>query len=168
MDKHIAGMKKPHHNIYGLNSFAFKVIVALCIALWLLLFLDVHIRHLSLFAQITVWVVTLLVVPFITFMCLNRKKDIIVPYCRKDDFEFLGLYNLKDSNLDNRHDILARDEEISYMHQVLEDIIFPQKTVKQALCITGPSGSGKSIILNFFKQAYKDEYKIFDFSGNDD
>lgn len=166
MNKHIAGMKKPHHNIYGLNSFAYKAVIALCIALWLLLFLDVHIRHLSQFAQISIWVVTLLVVPLIIFMCMNRKKDTIVPYCRKEDFEFLGLYNLKDSNLDNSHDILARDEEVGYMHQVLEDIIFPQKTVKQALCITGPSGSGKSIILNFFKQAYKDEYQIFDFSGN--
>ncbi len=166
MDKHTAGMKKPHHNIYGLNPFAYVVIVALCIALWLLLFLDVHIRHLPLFTRISIWAVTLLAVPFIIFMCVNRKKGNTVPYCRKEDFEFLGLYNLKEGNLDNRHDILTRDEEVGYMHQVLEEIIFPQKTVKQALCITGPSGSGKSIILNFFKQAYKDEYSIFDFSGN--
>lgn len=166
MDKHIAGMKKPHHNIYGLSSLIYKIIVALCIALWLLLFLDVHIRHLSQIAQMSVWIVTILVVLFIAFMSNNRKKDNIVPYCRKENFEFLGLYNLKESNLDNRHDILARDEEVKYMQQVLEEIIFPQKSVKQALCITGPSGSGKSIILNFFKQNYKDEYKIFDFSGN--
>lgn len=166
MDMHISGIKKPGHNIYGLNSFVYKAIVVLCIALWILLFFDVHIRHLSTFAQISIWCATLLSALLIIFMSRGKEHNTIVPYCRKENFEFLGLYNLKDSNLNNQHDILKRDEEVKYMHQVLEEIIFPQVEVKQALCVTGPSGYGKSIILNFFKQAYKDEYQIFDFSGN--
>ena len=166
MDKYIDRMKQPHHNIYDLNSFLYKITIILCISLWILLFFDVLIRYLSIFTQISIWVVIPVFVALITFIIQRKEKDNIVPYCRKDDFEFLGLYNLKDSNLDNRHDILKRYEEVRYMHQVLEEIIFPQKSVKQALCITGPSGYGKSIILNFFKQTYKDEYRIFDFSGN--
>ena len=166
MDKYIAAMKRPHHNIYGLSSFAYKVIVALCLTLWIAAFLDVHIRHLSLLTQSFVWVATPVVVSIIIFMGGNEKKHNVIPYSRKEKFEFLGLYDLKDDNPDNHNDILKRDEEIKYMHQILEEIIFPQRSVKQALCITGPSGCGKSIILNFFKQAYRDEYNIFDFSGN--
>ena len=159
-------MKRPHHNIYDLNCFVYKFIVSFCISLWILLFFDVQIHHFSLPTQISIWTVTMIFILSAAFISEKRKKVSIIPYCRKDDFEFLGLYNLKDSNLDNRHDILKRYEEVRYMHQVLEEIIFPQKSVKQALCITGPSGYGKSIILNFFKQTYKDEYRIFDFSGN--
>ena len=166
MDKHIAEMKKPHHNIYDLSPFVYKVMVALCISLWILLFFDVQIRHLSIFSQISIWIATLVIVTSFIFIIQRGERDNIIPYRREENFEFLGLYNLKAGDLDNRHDILARDEEVKYMQQILEEVIFPQRLVKQALCITGPSGSGKSIILNFFKQTYKDEYKIFDFSGN--
>lgn len=159
-------MKQPRHNIYDLSSFVYKVAVAICISLWILLFFDVHIRHLSKFTQIAIWVGTPLVVTCVVFILQRKEKNAIIPYCRKEDFEFLGLYDLKVGDLDNRHDILARDEEVECMHRILEEIIFPQKSIKQALCLTGPSGSGKSIILNFFKQTYKDEYNIFDFSGN--
>ena len=137
------------------------------VVLWVLLFFDVTIRHFSIFTQVFIWALGLLFVPVITFINIKKKlNNNLIPYSRKDNFEFLGLYNLKDSNIDNGHDILTRDEEIKYMKQILEEIIFPQTSMKQALCVTGPSGSGKSIILNFFKFAYKDEYKIFDFSGN--
>ena len=170
MDKHIsnyvAGMKRPHHNIYDLNFFVYKFIISFCISLWILLFFDVQTRHFSLFTQISIWTGTMIFVLSATFINEKRKRGRIIPYCRKEDFEFLGLYDLKDNNIGNQRDILSRDEEIRYMHQVLEETILPQVSVKQALCITGPSGCGKSIILKFFKRAYKDEYKIFDFSGN--
>ena len=166
MNHDIVGMKKPNHNIYGLNSFAYKIVIAVCIAVWVLLFFDVPVHHLPTTTQISIWIITLVVALSIAVISIKRKKNNIVPYSRKKDFEFLGLYNLKDSDIDDRHDILTRDEEVRYMHQVLDEIIFPQVSVKQALCITGPSGYGKSIILNFFKQTYKDEYKIFDFAGN--
>ena len=74
MDKHIAGMKKPHHNIYGLHPLMYKIIVALCIALWWLLFLDVHIRHLSRITQVSVWIVTLVIVLLIAFIFKNRRN----------------------------------------------------------------------------------------------
>lgn len=166
MDENITKMKKPRHNVYGLNPFPYKVAVALCIALWILFFIDVPIRHLSPVAQISIWLAVLAIIPLVTFAVGKNNRANIIPYRRENDFEFLGLYNLKEDNLDNRRDILKRDEEIKYMCQVLEEIIFPQVSVKQALCVTGPSGSGKSIILNFFKQTFKDEYSIFDFSGN--
>lgn len=166
VSSHMAKMKKSRHNIYDLNRFVYKFIVMLCISLWILLFFDVQTRHFSLSAQISIWVATITVAPFIAFISIKSKRIGIIPYCRKEDFEFLGLYDLKEINSGNQRDVLSRDEEIGYMHQILEEIILPQVSVKQALCITGPSGSGKSIILNFFRQAYKDEYKIFDFSGN--
>lgn len=170
MDKHIskyiAGMKRPRHNIYDLNHSVYKFIVSFCISLWILLFFDVHTHHLSLLTQISIWAGTMILFMSATFMSEKRKTGSIIPYSRKEDFEFLGLYDLKDNNLGNRSDVLSRDEEIRYMHQVLEETILPQVSVKQALCITGPSGCGKSIILKFFKQAYEEEYKIFDFSGN--
>ena len=166
MDPYIARMKQPNHNIYGVSSFVYKVIVALGIALWILLFFDVPIHYLPMSTQAAIWGVTLAVGILIAFMLGKTGKANIVPYSRKDDFEFLGLYDLKDSNLDNRHDVIKRDEEVRYMRQILEEIIFPQVSVKQALCITGSSGCGKSIIMNFFKQTYENEYQIFDFAGN--
>ena len=161
MEKNIAKMKEPNHNIYDLSSFVYKIAVSLFIALWILLFFDVPIHYLSTFYQSAVWLVILAIVPF-----QKKKKSTVIPYSRQKNFEFLGLYNLKDTNQSNCRDVLKRDEEIKYMRQILEEIIFPQVSVKQALCITGPSGCGKSIIMNFFKQAYKGEYKIFDFAGN--
>lgn len=166
MDKDITEMKKPNHNIYGLSPFVYKASVALSVALWILLFFDVPIHHFSTSDQIYIWLVILAVVPFAVFISEKKKKGTVVPYSRKENFEFLGLYDLKNTNQGNSRDVLKRDEEVKYMQQILEEIIFPQVSVKQALCITGPSGCGKSIIMNFFKQAYKDEYKIFDFAGN--
>ncbi|MBR1728767.1 MAG: hypothetical protein IJ728_04515 [Selenomonadaceae bacterium] len=166
MNDYITRMKKPNHNIYDLNDFIYKVMIILCVSLWILLFFDVQIRHLSTFNQLSIWIAIPLIVTFVTFMIQRKEKNNIIPYCRKEDFKFLGLYDLKDSNLDNRDDILKRDEEVEYMHQILEETILPQSSVKQALCLTGPSGCGKSIILNFFKHTYKDKYKIFDFSGD--
>ena len=166
VSSHIAKVKKSHHNIYGLNRFVYRFIVMLCISLWVLLFFDVQTRHFSLSVQISIWGTTITVALFATMISLKSKRISIIPYCRKEDFQFLGLYDLKEINPGSQDDVLSRDEEIRYMHQILEETILPQVSVKQALCITGPSGSGKSIILNFFKHAYKDEYKFFDFSGN--
>ena len=166
MHDYLAGKKKADHNIYDLNFFAYKLAIVLCISLWAASFLDVQIRHAPMFTQILIWIAAPIIVSLVLFMSDRDKKYNLVPYCRKENFEFLGLYNLKESDLDNRHDVLARDEEIEYVRNVLEEIIFPQSSVKQALCITGPSGCGKSSILNFFKHAYKDEYEIFDFAGN--
>ena len=160
-------MKRLHHNVYGLPSRIFRVICALGISLWVFFFLDVQLRHLSPLIHGVLFVSAILipVAATLLFNILESKKNVI-PYSRKDGFEFLGLHNLKESVLENRHDVLPRDEEITYIHRVLEETVFPQTSVKQALCITGPSGCGKSTILSFFRQVYKEEYSIFDFSGN--
>lgn len=163
----IRRMKRPHHNVFGMPQRVFHVIVSLCISIWTLSLFDVHLRHLPESYRILVIVVGVLI-PALTVMIADRDVEINnqSPYCRKDGFEFLGLHNLKDSNLVGQHDVLPRDEESAYMHRMLEEVIFPQTSVKQALCITGPSGCGKSTILNIFRQTYQNEYKIFDFSGN--
>ena len=166
MNHHITEMKRPNHNIYGLNSFTYKMAVMVFIALWVLSFFEIPIHYMPMSVQISIWIGTLTAALLATFILAKRKTATVVPYCRKEDFHFLGLYNLKDSELNRGQDVLKRDEEVRYMKQILEDIIFHQVSIKQALCITGPSGYGKSIILNFFKQTYKDEYTIYDFAGN--
>ena len=162
----ITKMKRPSHNIYGLNSFKYKVSIALGISIWVSVFFDIAIRSFSLPVQVAIWILTFLTILGITFTIQKERSGNFIPYSRQENFEFLGLYNLNNVNLDKRNDVLTRDEEVEYMHQVLEEIIFPQVSVKQALCLTGPSGSGKSSILTFFNQTYKDKYSIFDFSGN--
>ena len=124
MDKNISQyidmMKKPSHNIYNLSESVYKFVIALCVVIWILLFFDVQIRYFSVETQIFIWAAGLLFVPLIAF-ARGKGKNNVIPYSRQDNFEFLGLYNLKDSNIDNRHDILKRDEEINYMQQILEE-----------------------------------------------
>ena len=162
----ITKMKRPSHNIYGLDPFKYKISIASCISIWLLVFFDIPIQYLPVPAKIAIWILTFIIILGVTFSIQKEKNANVIPYSRKENFEFLGLYNLNNLNLDKRNDVLTRDEEIEYMQQILEEIIFPQVSVKQALCLTGPSGSGKSSILTFFNQNYKDKYRIFDFSGN--
>lgn len=162
----ITKMKRPSHNIYGFDPFKYKISIALCISIWILVFFDISIQYLPTPAKIAIWISTFVIISGITFTIQKEKNADVIPYSRKEKFEFLGLYNLNNLDLEKRKDVLTRDEEIKYMQQILEEIIFPQVSVKQALCLTGPSGSGKSSILTFFNQNYKDEYSIFDFSGN--
>lgn len=97
-------------------------------------------------------------------------KEEILPYKRCSGFNFLGLHDLSNVILDeNSSDVIKRDEEVEYIYNVLENIIFPQGNIKQTLCITGKSGCGKSTILAFLQQKYseeKDKYMVYNFSGN--
>lgn len=97
-------------------------------------------------------------------------KEEIIPYRRNSGFHFLGLHDLSNVILDEKSsDVIKRDEEVEYIYNVLENIIFPQGNIKQTLCITGKSGCGKSTILAFLQQKCskeKDKYMIYNFSGN--
>ena len=98
-------MKKQNHNIYDLNETVYRFIISVCIVLWVLLFFDIKIHQFSILTQISIWTVALVIfVPLMAFM-KKRGKNNITPYSRKDRFEFLGLYNLKDSNVHNGNDI---------------------------------------------------------------
>lgn len=85
---------------------------------------------------------------------------------KEKDFLFLGLHDLSKETFGKSRDIISRDAEIESIRNVLENVIFSQDTIKQALTLIGKSGCGKSTIINFFKQKYDKEYEIVDFSGN--
>ncbi len=164
--KGIRRMKRPHHNVYGLSDHASRAVISLGVSLWVFLLFHVLIRSLPITAQMLI-----LAASFIPGLYFLLKKENpagagVKPYVREDGFEFLGLHDLKHSQLENCRDVLPREEEIVFMHRILEETIFPQSTVKQALCIAGPSGCGKSTIMDFFRQRYGSEYRIYDFSGN--
>ena len=88
------------------------------------------------------------------------------PYIRMKDYSFLGLHDLSKEKHSESRDVISRDEEVDNIKSVLENLIFPQEMVKQALVLVGKSGCGKSTILTLFKQKYSGDYLIEDFSGN--
>ena len=104
----------------------------------------------------------------LTFAFLKNhfEKVWIESYQRHNGFEFIGLYDLSGSKSLEGRDILSRDEEVKYLGQMLEELIFSQEGVKQAICLTGKSGCGKSTILSFFKKKYDDVYQIYDLTGS--
>ena len=57
----------------------------------------------------------------------DREKTIV------DDENFYSLVE-EYMQLNNKNDILSRDEEIEYINNILEKTVFPQDSVKQALC----------------------------------
>ena len=159
-------MKRAGHNIFGFSAMMCSLVYALGIAWCLLLLSHVYLRHLPLLVQVLISMAVSVLACAAVLITANRNRIEIRPYCRQSGFEFLGLYDLKGTESANQHDVLPRDEEIAFMHRLLEETIFPQVSVKQALCLTGRSGCGKSTILAFFRHAFEEQYKIFDFSGN--
>ncbi len=170
MDRHqsflFSRMKRTSHNVFGFSSILCSLLYAAGIALCILFLLDVVTHSLALVYRLLIAVVILLA-SFAVSLFMNRWRKIEPhPYSRQPGFEFLGLYDLKNSEPGKQHDVLPRDEEVAFIRRLLEETIFPQVSVKQALCLTGRSGCGKSTILAFFRQAFQNEYKIYDFSGN--
>ena len=155
-------MKRAGHNIFGFSAMMCSLVYALGIAWCLLLLSHVYLRHLTLPVQVLISMAVSVLACAAVLITANRNRIEIRPYCRQSGFEFLGLYDLKGTESANQHDVLPRDEEIAFMHRLLEETIFPQVSVKQALCLTGRSGCGKSTILAFFRHAFEEQYKIFD------
>ncbi len=158
--------KDMNRNIFDIPNRLFSFLYILSFFLCAFLLCDVFFHHFPSLQRglAAALFISLAVVVFMITDC--RKRPVTPPFCRQPGFEFLGLHDLKNEASLDRRDVLSRKEEAAFMRRVLEETIFPQVSVKQALCLTGHSGCGKSTILAFFKQAYRDEYQIYDFSGN--
>ena len=106
------------------------------------------------------------VLALIIGIALGRSRQAEVEgYHRQEGFEFIGLYDLSAAELQKSSDIISREEEAHYLSHILENLVFRQTSIKQAVCLTGKSGCGKSTILSFFKKEYQDQYDIYDFTG---
>ncbi len=168
--KQVQRKKKTSHNVYGIADRIFYVITGVLVALVICGLL--HLIPVSESGTVTIVLDVLVLVAgvFAGLFKGSSCRQTILPYRRRDAFEFIGLYDLAaaiehEDGL-GKSDVLSRDEEVRYLNEVLETLIFPQRSIKQAICLTGKSGCGKSTILSFFKQQYKDRYEIFDFSGH--
>ncbi len=164
--RYIKGLKKTHKNIYGINNKYFTMIYVGVFGLWLVCVMEMVIKNIPLALRIVIITVFLLLCLIYGYISKPSDLNHIKPYVRTNGFEFLGLFNLKGNNITNTKDVLSREEEARCMHQVVEEIIFPQTSIKQALCITGESGCGKSTIISFFKHNYSNDYDFYDFTGN--
>lgn len=163
--KAIQKEKKTGYNVYGLKDRTFRVLMAVAAALMAAAVIQVMLGSLSVPVRAAVFGI-IVAAAFVFTLVRKDSGDGIVPYKRGDRFEFLGLYNLSETEILNSNDILPRAEEADFIRDTLERLIFPQSHVKQAICLTGRSGCGKSTIISFFKQKYGGCYYIFDLTDN--
>lgn len=165
-EKIIQKNKKSGYNIYGISDRLFSLAVAVICGLAVAALLQLMISELPVLTRAGLSVAILAVAVCIALVMGRSEQGEIQAYRRQEGFEFIGLYDLSaDEKLEGR-DILSRSEEVSYLNQKLETLIFRQNGVKQAICLTGKSGCGKSTILSFFKRQYQDVYQIYDLTGN--
>lgn len=165
-EKIIQRKKKTSYNIYGMNDMAFVLLMAAFCALMIIAIMQLMIGGLPVAVKILLDVLVAVVAVAAALVMRSVGKKKIEAYQRHEGFEFIGLYDLSGKEELKSTDILSREEEVQYLNQILETLIFRQNSVKQAVCLTGKSGCGKSTILSFFKQEYKDRYQIYDFTGN--
>ena len=158
-------LKKTHKNIYGLSGKIFPVVYYVVFGIWFLCLNEILMSSWPLNVMIPFIIAFILLCVVFGQAVGSSSHKTIIPYRRMDGFEFLGLYNLTGKNITESKDVLSRAEEARYIQHTLEEIIFPQNSVKQALCLVGESGCGKSTIISFLRYMY-DEYAFYDFSGN--
>ncbi|MCU6763344.1 Uncharacterised protein [uncultured Roseburia sp.] len=164
--KNVQIKKKTGYNIYGLKNRTFYILAALVCAVMIDAVIQIPIQSFPLPVKIVLDILVIAAALGLALFKSTSDNSRVVPYLRQEGFEFLGLYDLSGKESLNSTDILSREEEVRYLNQMLETLIFQQNSVKQAICLTGKSGCGKSTILSFFKREYKDRYQIYDFSGN--
>lgn len=164
--KVVQSKKKNHFNIYGVNGRMFGILTSVVCALVIVSVLQLLIESLPVPVRIFIGISIMTGALAFAFMKDYLEKVRIESYKRRERFEFIGLYDLSGEESLEETDILSREEEVRYLGRMLEELIFPQEGVKQAVCLTGKSGCGKSTILSFFKQKYADQYKIIDLTGN--
>lgn len=164
-EKIIQRKKKTGYNIYGLKDGAFYLLAALICAAVLIALMDLMISAWPIPVRAGLYggIAALAVIIGIVLRQSGRAE--VEGYRRQEGFEFIGLYDLSAGELDKSSDILPREEEAQYLGYILENLIFRQTGIKQALCLTGKSGCGKSTILSFFRKEYQDRYAIYDFTG---
>lgn len=165
-EKKIQRKKKTGYNIYGIREDMFTYGSALICALIVLTIMQIWIAGFSITVKVILDVIVLVIATVVAVWKNRQHQEKVEAYRRQDGFEFIGLYDLSGEQNLKSSDILSREEEVTYLNQVLEDLIFRQDSVKQALCLTGKSGCGKSTILSFFQKTYGEIYQIYDFTGN--
>lgn len=168
-DKIIKANKRIHRNSYCFKPGVFRVIWWGCIGLLAASLIQPFCSDMAASSFAIVFAGVSVSVFVIGMLAFRPDKSDVSAYKRVSDFLFLGLHDLSKENLnDKSSDVISRSDEIGYIENVLENVIFPQGNIKQALCITGKSGCGKSTILSFFQQKHKDDerYKIYNFTGN--
>lgn len=158
--------KKNHFNIYGVNGRVFCILTSVTCALIIVSVLQLLIEPMPPTACVLIDISIIVSALAFAFLRDYLERVQIDSYKRQKDFEFIGLYDISGSKSLKEKDILSRDEEVRYLGRMLEELIFPQEGVKQAICLTGKSGCGKTTILSFFKQKYGDQYEIIDLTGN--
>lgn len=167
-EKKIQHHKKLSRNTYHISDNLFSKI-------WLFIFsftICSVFEPLFSFFPVSWILVCLFVATLVTFMMTLQasfQNYNIEAYTRKSFFSFLGLFNLAQKKVDLRdRDIIPRNKEVNFLSRLVEEVIFPQGSIKQAVCLTGKSGCGKSTILAFFQNKYQSEESvtIYNFSGN--
>ena len=164
-EKRIQKKKRTGYNIYGIRDSLFYLLVALACAVILIALADLMVSGWPLMTRVVLYVAILAAAAAAAVAFGKSSQAQVEAYRRQEGFEFIGLYDLADAQLTDSSDILSREEEAHYLSAVLENLIFRQTGIKQALCLTGRSGCGKSTILSFFKKEYQDQYQIYDFTG---
>lgn len=162
-----AGSAIYKYNCGNMSDVSFIMFFWFVLALFAISIASVFLQHFSgteLLFKVSACILVLSMLAGVMFIKATAKKE--KPYMRMKDYFFLGLYDLSKEDLSGSKDIISRDEEAESIRNVLENVIFSQETVKQALALIGKSGCGKSTILAFFKQKYGEDYEIADFSGN--
>ncbi|MBQ4067158.1 MAG: hypothetical protein IJD22_05890 [Clostridia bacterium] len=167
IEKKVKKEKALNRNAYSLSNGAFRLLWFASIGAVAASLAEPFLMTLGTATSFIIMGAVTLFVTVVGLIFTFPQKGVLVPYSRKEGFNFIGLHNLTKENLGSRaKDVLSRNEEVRCIHDLLENVIFPQSDIKQAICITGKSGCGKSTILAFFQQKYEGEYEIHNFSGN--
>lgn len=164
--KRVQKKKKNSYNVYGIKGSIFCILTSVVCAFIVITILQLVTEPLLTPVRVLIDISILFIALTVAFLKNYLEKSRIGSYQRSKGFEFIGLYDLSESESLEGTDILSRDEEVKYLGQMLEELIFSQEGVKQAICLTGKSGCGKSTILSFFRQRYADTYQIYDLTGN--
>ena len=164
--KNIQQKKKTNYNVYGVKDRTFYLCAGIFCGLIAGALLQLVAAPLALPVRAALAVIAIGAGAVIGLLKSPGSGRKILPYRRQDGFEFIGLYDLSAREDLRGSDVLSRETEVEYIDQLLETLIFRQNSIKQAICLTGKSGCGKSTILSFFKQKYQDRYQIYDLTGS--
>lgn len=158
--------KSSGYNIYGVRDSVFDKLAALTAALMITGLIQILTLELPRWLGLISFAIVFACASGIVRLLRGKREEKVEEYQRTAGFEFIGLYDLSKGHDLGTRDIIPREAEADYLNQMLQSLIFRQNTVKQAVCLTGESGCGKSTILSFFRQKYGRQYTIYDFTGD--
>ena len=131
--KKVQAKKKTGYNVYGVKDKTFRILAGLLVGVTAASVLDTMLPFVPQGLRLIPEAVLVILVVGVLLLKSRATKNRIEAYRRTEGFSFLGLYNIavvKDLESD---DILSREAEAAYIRQTLEDLFFPQKTIKQAV-----------------------------------